>query len=605
MIDFMDKILKEIGANDANQTVKDWLSTGYLPLNKAISGRYDGGFPVGRITEIFGGESCLDADTFINYCVVDSNGNRQNKKGGTIEHLYNRFHSIVRLGQGNYQRTSTVNSNYLLASVNDDGFILKNRIIDVVKTGEKECFEVVTANGLSIRATKEHRFWDGSEFVELKDLSIGSTVYVHVNTPYKPNEPAKIINRVEWFVKHHPLAADKVVDGKYIYKRITLTRAVYEAHMNRLELEKYREKLNSGDLEGLVFLPKGEHIHHVDENCNNNSIENLMVVSATDHGKLHMKTRLKNFSFVATPDTIESINSVGLKDTYDIKMADPYRNFIADKFVVHNSGKTLLATMAMIETQRRGGLAIFLDFEHSFSMARAKALGLSDDRDKWIYKQPESAEKGFKLLEFVANEVRKNDSDKFITCIPDSVASMLTEAELAVAFDETNMKTRLSLPAVMSESLKKLAGLVSNTNISLLFLNQTRANVGVLYGAKEKTTGGNALKFYASTRIKLTRGEKIKESKDGDKIIGERVTAQIIKNKVFEPWRSVQYDGSFTEGIDLEGSHIADLKERGVLGDTKGWLIVKDQKFRQADLVKACKENPALYQEILREFYQD
>lgn len=272
---------------------------------------------------------------------------------------------------------------------------------------------------------------------------------------------------------------------------------------------------------------------------------------------------------------------------------------ITEVYGGESSGKTALLTAAFVETQKQGGLAMLLDYEHAFSVSRGRTLGLNTDKTMWIYKQPETAEVGFKMLEFVANEVRKYDSDKFITVGIDSVASMQTQAELEADYGDANMKSRLSLPQVMSDSLKKLATLVNNTNITLIFLNQTRANVGVLFGDKDKTSGGNALKFYASTRIKLSKHGKIK---DDDKFIGEHIEAQIIKNKVFEPFGVAKYQSNFRNGVNAEATHIDELAEMGLLGETKGWLEWKDKKYRQSELERLLKNDRAMYEELLTLF---
>ena len=272
---------------------------------------------------------------------------------------------------------------------------------------------------------------------------------------------------------------------------------------------------------------------------------------------------------------------------------------ITEIFGAESSGKTLQATIAMIETQRRGGLAVFLDFEHAFSIRRARTLGLDDDPKKWIYKQPETAEQGFSIIELIANMVRESDSEKYITVVVDSVAAMMTQEELDTGYGEGNMRTKLSLPAVMSTSLKKLGKLVSKTNITLIFLNQTRSNPGVMFGDKEKTTGGNALKFYASTRIKLVKKGKVK---DGEEVIGENVEAQVIKNKVFEPFGVANYIGHFKEGISLAMSHMVALFEMGKLGSSKGWYEWEGKKYRAKELEALLKSDSAEYEAFLEMF---
>lgn len=268
-------------------------------------------------------------------------------------------------------------------------------------------------------------------------------------------------------------------------------------------------------------------------------------------------------------------------------------------FGPESCGKTLLATMAMIETQRRDGLAFMLDYEHAFSLARARQLGLSIDKMKWIYKQPVTAEQGFGWIETTSNIIREANSEKFITVVIDSVASMVTKEEADAGYDGVNMKVKLSLASVMSQSLKKLTAVVNNSNITLLFLNQTRDNPGIMFGDKKITPGGNALKFYASVRVKLTKIGKIK---NGDQIIGENVNATIIKNKVTEPFRECEYQGSFKEGINLYGSHIDALIELGKLGDSQGYVEFFGEKMRSKELEKICREQPEQYEKLLSMF---
>jgi protein RecA len=275
---------------------------------------------------------------------------------------------------------------------------------------------------------------------------------------------------------------------------------------------------------------------------------------------------------------------------------------ITEVFGGESSGKTLLATMALIETQKRDGLAVFLDYEHAFSLSRGKKLGLSDDKYKWIYKQPTTAEEGFRIVEFIAKTVRDQYPDKFVTIIKDSIASMVTKEEMETEYGDGNMRTRLSLPAVMSESLKKVAGIVSKTNITLIFLNQTRDNPGVMFGDKKKTPGGNAMKFFASVRMKLAKTGKIK---DEGEVIGENVKAQTVKNKVYEPFKECDYVSHFTNGINLEMSHIETLSKMGKLGDKKGFVVFDGKSYRKGQLCEKCQTDPAIYEALLGLFYDE
>jgi len=256
-----------------------------------------------------------------------------------------------------------------------------------------------------------------------------------------------------------------------------------------------------------------------------------------------------------------------------------------------SSGKTLLATMAMIETQRKGGLAVFLDHEHAFSISRARKLGLSDSRDIWLYKQPETAEQSFGVIETVCDMVNKNGITKHITIVVDSVGSMVTEMELEADWGSENMKTRLSLATFLSGGLKKIVPKISKTNVTLIFLNQIRVNPTVVFGDKETQPGGKALKFFASLRIKLFKGAKYKIDEE---IVGENITAEVVKNKVFEPFRRAQYITHLTNGINLELSHIEELERRKKLGATAGWCELDGKKYRKKELVEKAKADPGV-----------
>lgn len=271
---------------------------------------------------------------------------------------------------------------------------------------------------------------------------------------------------------------------------------------------------------------------------------------------------------------------------------------IIEVYGAESCGKTLLATFAIKETQDKGGLGIFLDYEHAFSSSRAVALGMSVEPGKWIYKQPETAEEGFALIEKIVELARKNDTKRPITVVIDSVASMSTQSEVDAGFDESNMKTKLSLAAIMSPSLKKLASLVNKTNITLIFLNQVRDNPGVMYGDKESTPGGRALKFYASVRIKLRKSDKIKDS--NDVIIGQKVIAQIVKNKCFDPFREAEYEGSFSEGVNLYTSLIDEAEEVGVLKKSGKYLTMPDgtNKYR-SQIEKEMRADVTKYESLL------
>jgi len=267
-----------------------------------------------------------------------------------------------------------------------------------------------------------------------------------------------------------------------------------------------------------------------------------------------------------------------------------------------SSGKTMIATMALINTQKKKGIAVFLDYEHAFDVERAKSLGLSTNEKKWIYKQPNSAEDGFEIAEKIMDIVRKSDAKIPITIVFDSIASMITRAELEAKYDP-NMKTKLSLATLMSSALKQIASRASKLDITTIFLNQVRVNPGVIYGNPEYTAGGNAMKFYASVRVKLVKGKKIEN--ENKQIIGETITAKVEKNKIANPFQEITYNSDFDMGVDLETTHINALADMGKLGGSKGFVEFEGKKCRKKQLVAMCRADKSTYEKLMKMFVEE
>lgn len=303
-----------------------------------------------KTVTIFGAESCLDADTFINFEKHTKEGRRQNSKGGSIETLWYNFHNQPQPGSGRYLRPQTLDSEYFAPCMNDEGRIFMNQITDVVDTGFKNCFTVTTSLGYEITGTADHKFHVAGQYVPLSNLKIGDEVSIHNGTHFecdgKTNDN-KYDGRLEIILEPiHPKVGLKTVTEngiEYRYSRIRKHRAIYEAHMNGLTLEEYKAKFKNHDIEGMVFLNTEDHIHHIDENPLNDDIDNLELISASEHGRLHALERHNNLRFMVVTDKITKIQAVGERHTYDIKMLTPYHNYVAEKFVVHNCGKTTLA----------------------------------------------------------------------------------------------------------------------------------------------------------------------------------------------------------------------------------------------------------------------
>lgn len=364
----------------------DFVSTGSPMLDSVIGG----GFPRGRFIEIFGEESCLSGDSFIKYNIRNpTSGKIQNSKGGTIKHLYLKFNKLN--SSITKKRKETNNSIYTVPCLNDDGFIEHIQIKDVVFTGLKPVYKITTLLGNTIEATADHKFCIGTEYVELQNLSPGDFVLIHNNTPFTKFHA--ISKYKEVYVKYHPKSSLKVVDNKYRYYRNYVHRLTYEAHLNGLSYKDYIYKLNtlsSSEIDKFIFIPDNYHIHHIDENTLNNELSNLQVICPNAHGRLHALENHNNLRFAPIKDCISTIELVGIKETFDIKCHDPYHNYVANNFIVHNCGKTTIATIAISNFQKMfpDDMVGYIDVEHAFHVAYSNELGLNTAPDKFVMSQP-------------------------------------------------------------------------------------------------------------------------------------------------------------------------------------------------------------------------
>jgi len=557
----------------------DVVSTGSMALDHALG---VGGFPLGRIVEVYGPESCLDAGTFVSYEVRMPDGHRANHKGGTIERLWERFHGRHASGdgRGKYLRPATVGARFFAASINEDGRVFQNPIVDVVATGEKPCFELVTLGGQRVVATAEHKFFTGEAYVELATLEPGQRVMVHNNTPYRKAEVDQLTEpereRVYLYVAAHPVAGVKVVRPnagrskgrgyEYTYYRLARSRAVVEAEMNRLSLDEYVRRLNACELEGLRFLEREQHVHHKDEDHTNDMLSNLMVITPEEHGRLHALERHNNLRFAAVPDVVASVVPVGSRRTFDLRMESPFNNYVADGFVVHNSGKTTLALHAMAEAQKRGLVCGFVDAEHALDVGYAKALGVVTD--DLLLSQPDNGEQGLDMVE------RLIEAGAGVVVV-DSVAALVPKAEIDGDMGDAHMGLQARL---MSQAMRKLTGVTFKSNALVIFINQIRMKIGVLYGSPETTSGGNALKFYASVRIDVRRIGKVGE----DKVTtGVHTRAKVVKNKLAPPFREAEFDITFGKGIDRDLDLLVVAEALEVVDKAGSWYSFAGEKLAQ------------------------
>jgi recombination protein RecA len=283
---------------------------------------------------------------------------------------------------------------------------------------------------------------------------------------------------------------------------------------------------------------------------------------------------------------IEFISTGSISIDYALGVGGLPRGRVIEIFGPESSGKTTLALQVIAEAQKTGGMAAFVDAEHALDAQYAQKLGV--DLENLLVSQPDNGEQALEIVEVL---IRSNSVDVVVV---DSVAALVPKAEIEGEMGEAQMGLQARL---MSQALRKLTGVVSKSKTTLIFINQLREKIGVMFGNPETTTGGRALKFYASVRIDIRR---IASIKDGDQVVGGRTRVKVVKNKVAPPFREAEFDIMYGEGISREGDLLDLAVEKRIVEKSGAWFAYNGDRLGQGreNAKQFLKENPEIRQMI-------
>ena len=294
-------------------------------------------------------------------------------------------------------------------------------------------------------------------------------------------------------------------------------------------------------------------------------------------------------------EKIDAISSGAISLDIALGIGGYPRGRIIEIYGHESSGKTTIALHAIAEAQKLGGYVAFIDAEHALDPVYASQLGV--DIDNLILSQPDTGEQALEITEAL---IRSNAVDMVVV---DSVAALVPEAEISGEMGDSHVGLQARL---MSQAMRKLSGIINKTNSTVIFINQIREKVGIMFGNPETTPGGRALKFYSSVRLEIRRGEQLKQGQD---LIGNKVTIRVVKNKVAPPFKTTTLDLIYGQGLSRSGDVLDLASDADIIRKAGSWYSYNDQKIGQGrdNAKKFLEDNPEIYDEVTKkviEHYQ-
>jgi recombination protein RecA len=293
------------------------------------------------------------------------------------------------------------------------------------------------------------------------------------------------------------------------------------------------------------------------------------------------------------PGEMPTISTGSLSLDFALGVGGLPRGRVVEIFGPESSGKTTLALHVIAEAQKKGGIAAFIDAEHALDVHYAKKLGVNTD--ELLISQPDSGEQALEITEIL---VRSSAVDVIVI---DSVAALVPKAEIEGEMGDAHMGLQARL---MSQALRKLTAIISKSHTIVVFVNQIRMKIGIMFGNPETTSGGNALKFYASVRLDVRRMAAIKQGQD---VIGSRTKVRVVKNKVAPPFREVEFDLIHGEGISREGDVLDLAAEKNIVEKSGTWYAYQGQRIGQGreNSKQFLKENPKVLDQMEKEILEN